>query len=245
MNVFVVPAFNEERNLPRLLEDLESRPSLWSPGRLIVVDDGSEDRTAQVAEEHSGLLPVEVIRLRSNQGPGCAFDRGFRRALELALPDGYVVTLEGDTTSDLDALEKMLSLAREGADVVLASHHDGGELVNVGAHRRFLSRAAAFAVRRSAGLEARTVSSFFRVYRAQALECGYALYGDAFIREPGFACKAEILVKLDRLGLSIVEVPVSLDWSRREGTSKLSVLPTVAGYARLVIRHGALSRERV
>ena len=142
MNVFVVPAYNEETNLPRLLSDLESRPDLWSGGRVLIVDDGSHDDTAAVAERHDGPLPIEVIRMGVNQGPGRAFDRGFRRALECASAEALVVTLEADTTSDLDALDGMLARAHEGADVVLASHHASGRLVGVGAHRRFLSRAA-------------------------------------------------------------------------------------------------------
>ena len=244
MNVFIVPAFNEEDNLPRLIADLEARPQLWQGGRLIVVDDGSHDATADVAEAHPGPLPIDVIRLRFNQGPGRAFDVGFRRALAELPPEGYVVTLEGDTTSDLDAVEEMLATARSGADVVLASHHAGGELVNVRRHRRFLSRAAAYTVRRIAGLDARTVSSFFRVYRAGALQAAYDRHGNDFVREPGFACKAEILIKLDRMGAQVAEVPVSLDWSRREGASKLRVLPTMGGYARMMMRQAA-TRERV
>jgi dolichol-phosphate mannosyltransferase len=236
MNVFVVPAYNEAQNLPRLLADLESRPELWEGGRLIVVDDGSQDGSAEIACSHPGPLPIEVIRLTTNRGPGRAFDLGFRRALEIAPEWGLVVTLEADSTSDLDAMEEMLATARSGADVVLASHHADGELVNVRAHRRFLSRAAAYAIRRTAGLDARTVSSFFRVYRVSALQAAYDLHGDSLIRESGFACKAELLIKLDRMKARIAEVPVSLDWSCREGESKMRVLPTVGGYARMMMR---------
>jgi dolichol-phosphate mannosyltransferase len=244
MNVFVVPAYNEEANLPRLIADLESRPQLWDGGRVIIVDDGSADGTTEVARSHGGPVPIEVIRFTSNQGPGRAFDIGFRRALELAPQDGLIVTLEADSTSDLDAVEEMLATARSGADVVLASHHDGGELVNVRAHRRFLSRAAAYAIRRTAGLDARTVSSFFRVYRAAALRAAYQAHGEELIREAGFACKAELLIKLDRMQARIAEVPVSLDWSKREGESKMRLLPTVGGYARMMMRQ-ATAKERV
>jgi dolichol-phosphate mannosyltransferase len=243
MNVFVVPAYNEEANLPRLIADLESRPQLWSGGRVIIVDDGSADGTTEVARSHGGPVPIEVIRFTTNQGPGRAFDIGFRRALELAPQDGLIVTLEADSTSDLDAVEEMLATARSGADVVLASHHDGGELVNVRAHRRFLSRAAAYAIRRTAGLDARTVSSFFRVYRAAALRAAYQAHGEELIRESGFACKAELLIKLDRMQARIAEVPVSLDWSKREGDSKMRLLPTVGGYARMMMRQ-ATAKER-
>jgi dolichol-phosphate mannosyltransferase len=239
MNVFVVPAYNEAANVPRLLADLESRPALWRDGgRLLLVDDGSTDETAAVAEAHDGALPVEVLRQVPNQGAGRAFDRGFRRALELCGEDDLVVTLEADTTSDLDALEDMLEAAAY-ADLVLASVHAGGEMTNVGAHRRFLSRSAARVIRASAGLDAQTVSSFFRVYRAAILRAGYERYGDRFIREPGFACKAEILMKLSNLGIRLTEIPVELDASRRLGESKLRVLPTMVGYARLTARQMA------
>lgn len=245
MAIFVIPAYNEEANVPRLLADLESRPELWHGGWVVLVDDGSTDGTVAAAVAHEGELPIEVVRQVPNQGAGRAFDRGFRRALELATTDDLIVTLESDTTSDLDAVQEMLAKAGAGDDVVLASHHGGGELVNVGAHRRFLSKAAAYAIRRSAGLEARTVSSFFRVYRAAALRAAYARYGDDFIRESGFACKAEILIKMARMGVRVTEVPVSLDWSRREGESKLRVLPTMQGYARLMMRQVGDVRGRV
>jgi dolichol-phosphate mannosyltransferase len=237
MAVFVIPAYNEEANVQRLLADLESRPDLWSDGGwVILADDGSSDRTVEVARAHDGDLPVEVLVAERNGGPGKAFDRGFRRALAFAPRDEMIVTLESDTTSDLDAVEAMLAAAHGGADVVLASHHGSGELANVSAHRRFLSRAASSVIRRGGGLDASTVSSFFRVYRADVLHRGYEAYGDMFIRERGFACKAEILMKLSRLGITIAEVPVTLDWSKREGESKMKVLPTMGGYARLMAR---------
>jgi dolichol-phosphate mannosyltransferase len=237
MAVFVIPAYNEEANVPRLLADLESRPDLWRDGgRVVLVDDGSTDRTVEVARAHTGELPVEVLVAERNGGPGKAFDRGFRHVLALCGDDELIVTLESDTTSDLDAVEAMLAAAGGGADIVLASHHGTGELANVSAHRRFLSRAASSVIRRGGGLDASTVSSFFRVYRAETLRAGYERYGENLIQERGFACKAEILIKLSRMGITVAEVPVTLDWAKREGASKMKVLPTMGGYARLMAR---------
>ena len=76
-----------------------------------------------------------------------------------------------------------------------------------------------------------------------ALRAAYELHGDSLIRESGFACKAELLIKLDRMRVRIAEVPVALDWSRREGESKMRVLPTVGGYARMMMRQ-ASAKER-
>jgi dolichol-phosphate mannosyltransferase len=230
---FVIPVYNEEENLPRLIADFEERPWLFrGGGRLIIVDDGSTDGTADLVGAYAGRIPLELVRLGRNQGPGAAFRAGFGAALDGCSDESLVVTLEGDTTSDLDALPLMLQRAAAGAELVLADWR----MLNVGAVRRALSFAAGFVVRRALGLEAKTVSSFFRVYRASALRRGFERYGDDFVRETGFACKAEILVKLTALGVRVEEVPVPLDWSRRLGKSKMPVLKTMLAYWRMLLR---------
>jgi dolichol-phosphate mannosyltransferase len=232
-NVFVIPAYNEVENLPRLFQDLEARPALFPPdSRLIIVDDGSEDGTAELIDDYAGSLPVEVIRLGRNQGPGAAFRAGFAAALGTCGPQALVVTLEADTTGDLDALPQMLERAAAGAELVLASW----VMSNVGWSRRVLSACAGVAVRRLLGVHAHTVSSFFRVYRASLLQAAVDRYGESLIREPGFACKAELLSKLEAIGARIEEVPVGLDWSRRVGPSKMPLLRTIGAYWRMMAR---------
>jgi dolichol-phosphate mannosyltransferase len=230
---FVIPVYNEEDNLPRLIADFEERPWLFrGGGRLIIVDDGSTDGTADLVGAYAGRIPIELVRLGRNQGPGAAFRAGFGAALDGCSDESLVVTLEGDTTSDLDALPLMLQRAAAGAELVLADWR----MLNVGAVRRALSYAAGFVVRRALGLQAKTVSSFFRVYHASALRRGFERYGDDFVRETGFACKTEILVKLSALGVRVEEVPVPLDWSRRLGKSKMPVLKTMLAYWRMLLR---------
>src|SRR5205807_7941385 len=83
---------------------------------------------------------------------------------------------------------------------------------------------------------AHTVSSFLRVYRASALRLAWERYGDDLIREEGFACKAELLSNLAKLGARIEEVPVALDTSRRVGESKMPILRTIGAYCRMLAR---------
>jgi dolichol-phosphate mannosyltransferase len=231
--VFVIPAYNEEANLPRLFADLERRPGLFSPGsRLLIVDDGSQDSTAAIVEGYQGPLPVELVALGHNQGPGAAFRAGFHAALERCSPDALIVTLEADNTSDLDALTAMLARAQEGTDLVLASW----VMVNVSPLRRMLSEGSGLFVRTMLGVEAKTVSSFFRVYRAEALRKAFEYHGDVLIREAGFACKAEILAKMAALGMRIDEVPVGLDSSQRVGKSKMPIVRTTLTYWRMCAR---------
>jgi dolichol-phosphate mannosyltransferase len=240
---FVVPAYNEEDNLPRLFADLECRPWLFAnPGcRVIIVDDGSSDRTPELVESYSGGLPVELVRLDENQGPGAAFRAGFERALGGTEDEAFIVTLEADTTSDLDALRPMLAEASAGAELVLASW----TMVNVSRKRRLLSAGAALVFRRALGIEAQTVSSFFRVYRASVLRKSFAHYGSDLMRERGFACKAEILANMARLGARIAEVPVDLDSDRRIGKSKMPIFRTMVAYARMLARQRRDSRDEL
>ena len=232
MAIFVIPAFNEEANVPRLLADLEVRPELWAGGAIVLVDDGSSDGTVAAALAHEGDLPVEVLRQVPNQGAGRAFDRGFRHVLRTAPDDALIVTLESDTTSDLDALTPMLAEASAGAELVLASW----TMVNVSRKRKLLSAGAAYVFRQTLGIEAQTVSSFFRVYRASVLRRSFAHYGADLMRERGFACKAELLANMARLGAKIAEVPVHLDSDRRIGKSKMPVVRTMLCYWRMIAR---------
>jgi dolichol-phosphate mannosyltransferase len=232
-HVFVIPAYNEERNLPRLFEDLESRPSLFTAGsRILIVDDGSQDDTCGVVERYDGPLPVTLVRMGRNQGPGAAFRAGFAEALSGCPDDALVITLEADTTSDLDALPAMLARAHAGVDLVLASW----VMVKVSWVRRMLSEGSGKFVRAALGVDATTVSSFFRVYRASLLKEAAGHYGDDFIREPGFVCKAEVLAKVAALGARIEEIPVSLDTSLREGKSNMPIIKTTLTYWRMCAR---------
>jgi dolichol-phosphate mannosyltransferase len=231
--VFVLPAYNEEENLPRLLEDFAVRRDLLArTSRVLIVDDGSQDSTADLVDAYDGDVPAEVIRMGQNQGPGAAFRAGFDAALAQCSDDALIVTLESDTTSDLDALPLMVERAEAGADLVLASW----VMQNVSRRRRFLSAAAGWVIRHTLGLQATTVSSFFRVYRASVLRAGVERYGEKLVQEAGFACKAELLAKLSALGATIEEVEVDLDWTRRAGKSKMPVLKTIVGYWRMIAR---------
>ena len=234
--VFVVPAYNEEENILRLLDDFAARPDLFTPGsRVIVVDDGSVDSTAELVAGYHGPVDVQLVSLGQNQGPGAAFRAGFAAALADCPDDARIVTLEADTTSDLDALPEMLRHVDEGADLVLASW----KMIDVSRRRRLLSAGAGYVVRRMLGLEATTVSSFYRVYRSSALRAASERYGDRLIEERGFACKAELLAKLAAMHVSVTEVTVALDWSRRQGKSKMPVARTMLAYWRMMFRQRA------
>src|ERR1700722_13277921 len=235
---FVIPAYNERENIPRLMAGLA--PVARELGaRVIFVDDGSTDGTAEAIAEHSGSPHLAVARHEVNRGLGTAINSGLRAALGESQDDDAIVTLEADNTSDLKDLPRMMQAFHSGDDVVLASvYAPGGRILGVAPWRLAASKSVSNVFRYAGGLrEIHTLSSLYRVYRAGTLRRASETYGYLLVREPGFAANVELLLKLYNAGAKVSEVPTVNDWSRRLGNSKMSLRPTVLAYGRLMAAH--------
>lgn len=235
---FVIPAYNEAENIPRLLADL-APVARHLGARVIFVDDGSTDGTAEVIREHSRDLHIAIVAHTVNRGLGTAINTGIRAALGESSDDDAIVTLEADTTSDLSDLPKMMERFEAGADVVLASvYAPGGEIIGVAGWRLAASKSVSNTFRYLGGLrQIHTLSSLYRVYRAGTLRRAADTYGYLLVREPGFAANVELLLKLYNAGATVTEVPTVNDWRTRKGVSKMQLKPTVIAYGRLMAAH--------
>ncbi len=232
---FVIPAYNEAENIPRLLADLA--PVARKLGaRVIFVDDGSTDGTADVIREHSSDLHIAIVQHTVNRGLGTAINTGIRAALGESSDDDAIVTLEADTTSRLADLPLMLERFEAGADIVLASvYAPGGKIIGVAGWRLAASKSVSNTFRYLGGLrQIHTLSSLYRVYRAGTLRRAADTYGYLLVREPGFAANVELLLKLYNAGATVTEVPTVNDWSTRKGESKMQLKPTVIAYMRVM-----------
>jgi dolichol-phosphate mannosyltransferase len=235
---FVIPAYNESENIANLMADLGPRARELG-ARIIFVDDGSTDGTAEAIEAHRDGLHLAIVRHGVNRGLGTAINSGLRAALGESHDGDAIVTIEADNTSDLDDLPKMLERFHAGADVVLASvYAPGGRIVGVAPWRLAASKAVSNSFRVVGGLkEIHTLSSLYRVYRAGTLRRAADTYGWLLVREPGFAANVELLLKLYNAGAKVDEVATVNDWGRRQGVSKMSLKPTVLAYGRLMAAH--------
>jgi dolichol-phosphate mannosyltransferase len=235
----VVPVLNEEGNVPALVERLRAALLPFPPSRIFFVDDGSRDGTASALR--AAGEGVEVLSHAVNRGPGAAFRTGFQRVLGDLKPQDLVLTLEGDGTSDLAVLPRMMSRIRnEDDDIVLASCYlYGGGIRGTRIHRVGLSHVANALMKQGLGLSGlATLSSFFRLYQGRALLKIRERYGERLFESDGFESQVEILHLAAQLKLSISEVPMILDGSRRVGASKMKVLKTSLAYLRLLRRYG-------
>lgn len=239
MNFFVVPAYNEEMNIGRLIKSLdEHHKKTGEHYRLIVVDDGSLDRTSEIVKEYSDRFPCLRLRYFPNQGVQEAFRRGFLKALENAVPEDAIFTLEADGTADLGLIPIFLEKIRKGTDVVVASYYaKGGSVEGTVWHRKILSRAGNLFTRVFLPIPGiHTYSSFYRAYRPSALRAVLDRYGD-FYKETGFSCVVELLYRMHKIELKLDEAPMVLRGSARVGKSKMKVLQTIKGYLRIAARY--------
>jgi dolichol-phosphate mannosyltransferase len=235
----VLPAYNEEQSLPALLNRIAD--AMLNSGlvyRIVVVDDGSNDATAQFAENYARHIPLILERHTANMGLGATIRDGLSKACTLADPGDIIVSMDADNSHRPDLIRRMVWSIREGRDVVIASRYRQGSSVRgVPFVRRVLSRAAACLFRVVFPISGvRDYTCGFRAYRASVLQAAFRQYGATFFDQQGFQCMVDILLKLSPMGLVFGEVPMVLRYDLKESVSKMKVGQTVRRTLLLMIR---------
>lgn len=235
---YIIPVYNEENNLHELIHYISTSNNKL-PWRAVFVNDGSTDKTSDILFSASKLLPIDVLGHKGNLGVHCAFVSAFSHVLTHGQPNDIVVTIEGDSTSDLSILPNMLELLKDNYDVVLAScYAKGGCITKTSLFRTFTSEAANWLIRVFFSMgKLRTYSSFYRVYRFLALKKAFEHYNGKLIEEKGFVCMVEMLIKFLAMGLRVTEVPMVLDTSKRKGKSKMKVFHTAWRYLAFIAKN--------
>jgi dolichol-phosphate mannosyltransferase len=233
----VLPAYNEQEALPSLLKRLAILAStedltVW------VVDDGSSDRTSEVATAGMPGLEVRLVRHEVNLGLGQAVRTGLDAVLEVATLDDVVIVMDADDTHDPALIPPLQDQIQAGADIAICSRFvRGGDDSSAPRMRRLLSRAAALLLRRMLGLKGvRDFTSGFRAYRVAMLDRAAMHWGERLIEERGFACMVELLLKLRHCEPVVTEVPLLLRYERKPGASKLAIGRTIVDYLVLMMR---------
>jgi len=191
--IAVIPCYNEEKNVGIVVNEAKKHVE-----KVVVIDDGSTDRTAEVASKAG----AKVVGWESRNGAGAGTGMG----IDLALKDmdcGVVVTLDGDGQHDANEIPKVVKPVLEGkADLVIGMRVIG--LVKgdgMPRYRKFDIDALTWLY--NVGSERKIVDGqcCFRAYSRQLLET-------IVIEEDGFGFSTEVLVKARASGFRIKEVPV-------------------------------------
>lgn len=218
----VIPAYNEEqrlaRSMPVILEYLRKHPYTWE---VLVVDDGSRDRTSKVALSFDESR-VRVVKNSPNRGKGYSIRRGMLEAR-----GQWRLFSDADLSTPIEEIEKFWPYTEVGYSVVIGSRALPESDLEVRQSK----------CREFAGRVFNTAVQTFLVPGLCDTQCGFKLFSAEaakaiFPRQTlhGFAFDVEILMLAHKLGFKIKEAPVR--WVNDEG-SKVSTLSGIKGFVDL------------
>ena len=210
----VIPAYNEEK---RILESLKSITDYFKKRsttyEVIVVSDGSTDKTAFIVNKYAGINPnIRLESYENNRGKGYAVKYGMKRAV-----GDFLLFIDGDGAIDISHLDKFLKYIGKGYDIVIGSIELEGHVAkdNNEWYRRILSKMSKLLVRVLATPGIHDTQRAFKLFSRQA---GREIFNRQTIDRWGF--DIELLVIARQHGYKIKEIPVTWinpDGSKQEG----------------------------
>jgi glycosyltransferase involved in cell wall biosynthesis len=199
----VVPLFNEEESVPPLVEAVREALGSGTGWELVLVDDGSRDRTAEVAARLAEADPrVRLLRLARNCGQTPAMQAGFDHAR-----GEVVVSMDGDLQNDPADIPRLVARLDEGYDLVAGYREKRQDTVIT---RKIPSWVANRIIRRLTGVQIRDNGCSLKAYRREVLDRLH-LYSEMHRFIPAVAAATA--------GARITELPVR-HHARRFGQSK-------------------------
>ncbi|MCX6561104.1 MAG: glycosyltransferase family 2 protein [Candidatus Aminicenantes bacterium] len=200
----IVPAYNEARNVPRMVEELTAAClKLAVPYEIIFIDDGSTDGTfAALREAHLRDARIRVIRFRKNFGQTAAMSAGFDYAR-----GEIIVTIDADLENDPSDIAALVAKVEEGYDLVSGWRKERWKSRFL--TRRLPSLIANWLISRITKVRLRDYGCTLKAYRREVVK-NIRLYGEMHRFIPAIAAT---------IGVRIAEVPVNFR-PRIHGTSK-------------------------
>ena len=242
MIYILLPAYNEEDALRPMAEKLDRvMKEMGMSYRVVVVNDGSKDHTAEISEELRNRYPIDVITHSYNRGLGETERDGMEYISERAAAEDVIVRMDCDDTHDPQYIPAMVAKIREGFEVVTTSRYaPGGGQVGVDWYRRTISRIANLMMKMFFPISGVwEYSCGYRAYRAALIQDALSIFGNQFLdlKGMGFTSTVEKLVKCKMLGARVAEVPFVLRYDRKLSTSKVVTSITTLGYLMLVVKY--------
>lgn len=212
--VVVIPTFNEAENLSRLLPQL-----LELKLDILIVDDGSSDRTQDVVRDFKFQSNrVELLARTAKMGLGSAYRDGFAQVLNRDYE--VVIQMDADGSHRVADLHRMIERLQSDSRIELligSRWVQGGAVQNWPKHREILSRTANFYSKMMLGFTVRDSTSGFRIYRADLLRKMKL----NLIESEGYAFQIEMTRAATNAGAQIAEIPITFI-EREFGVSKMS-----------------------
>jgi glycosyltransferase involved in cell wall biosynthesis len=195
--VIQIPCHNEEEILPRVLADLPTSVPGITRIITLVIDDGSTDRTVEIARAHG----AEVVRLPVNRGLARAFLAGLDRAVQLGAD--VIVNTDGDHQYRGEDIPKLVAPVLEGRADLVVGARPVGAIETFSPIKKLLQRMGSAATRLVSGTEVEDAPSGFRAMSREA-----AMRLHVFNR---YTYTVETIIQAGRKGMRVISVPVGVN----------------------------------
>ena len=225
--VIQIPCFNEEETLPATLADLPREVPGFDRVEWLVVDDGSTDRTAAVAEQHG---VDHIVRHDHNRGLAAAFLTGLDAALRAGAD--VIVNTDADNQYDARDIPALTAPVLERSVDMVVGERPIGRIADFSRSKKWLQRVGSWVVRRFSGTDVLDAPSGFR-----AISRGAALRLQVHGR---FSYTMETLVQANAEGLAVTSVPIRVNPQTRESRLASSTLRYLIKSAQTIVRSFAL-----
>lgn len=215
----IIPAYNEEKRLPKTLKEISeylARQKYQS--EVIVVNDGSKDKTAEIVREFQKTVSnLKLIDNKINQGKGAVVRQGL-----LSAQGNFRLFTDADNSTPLSEIEKFWSEFEKGADIVIGSREIKGAILDPPQplYRRFLGECFKIFRKIIIGL-----------WEIQDTQCGFKCFKKEVVERimpkckiDRFAFDPEILILAKKAGYKIKEVPI---YWRNDPESKVKLRSVV------------------
>ena len=185
----LIPSYNEARTIGKIIRQIKAQGL-----GVYVVDDGSSDNTAAIAEGEGAI----VLRHKKNMGKGASLREGFRRILEK--PFAAVIVMDGDDQHEASSIPAFIKEAEEsGADIII-----GNRMLDTGSMpytRKKTNYFMSYLISRMCGQAIPDTQCGYRLIKRKVLE-------EVTLDSSNFETESELIIKAARKGFKISSVPI-------------------------------------
>ncbi len=218
----ILPTYREAENIANLIKEIKN---LQLNTSILVIDDSSPDRTAEVVKNLQKKYGNILLYVRPKKsGLGTAITDGFKIFLSSKFPPRFIVTMDADYSHNPKAMPQLLSTMQSGCGIVIGSRYcRGGKTMGWPFTRKIISRAANGVAKFLMGVKLQDCTSGFRCYSTNFLKVAIGS-----LHSQTYEIQIETVRQALSRGFSVKEVPI-IFVNRKRGKSKLT-LAEIQGY---------------
>ena len=227
---FVLPAYNEEKSVLHLMDQITSAMAVINEIYEVVFVVEGEDKTNEILTQYQSehpLVKLKILYQKKPLGLTNAFKKGFENVSSGCT---HVVTMDVDLNHKPSELPRLIEKAREGYNIVIGSRAmEGSKVMDVPTWKRMISKFANAVFNKAFNINVKDKTSGYRMVDIQTVKEVSPL-----IKSENFEGLMEFLLIANKLKKKITEVPITLTY-REYGQTKFRLFQAGLGYAKLLM----------